>query len=198
MVHGSCLCGLPHVISQVVEPDVYVFGSGVEHWVLCNANGRHIVYKDGNPTKAQPIILQSLFHPKNLRAAASSGNVFGFCGRKCYTSLLARGPRNQRCTEKVTGAGSRLTIQPTPAKTGIRKTNQNKRWVRKIPKNEFRSELEVPEDMFHHLLVGGARRSLILRTEASSSGTGGSRSCSCTPSGPPHHRPNPHQAPSKC
>ena len=51
------------VISQEVEPDVYVFGSGVEHWVLCNANGRHIVYKDGNPTKAQPIILQSLFHP---------------------------------------------------------------------------------------------------------------------------------------
>ena len=58
------------VISQEVELDVYVFGSGVEHWVLCNANRRHIVYKDGNPTKAQPIILQSLFHPKNLRAAA--------------------------------------------------------------------------------------------------------------------------------
>ena len=64
------------VISQEVEPDVYVFGSGVEHWVLCNANGRHVVYKDGNPTKTQPIILQSLFHPKDLRAAASSGNVF--------------------------------------------------------------------------------------------------------------------------
>ena len=45
------------VISQEVEPDVYVFGSGVEHWVLCNANGRHVVYKDGNPTKTQPIIL---------------------------------------------------------------------------------------------------------------------------------------------
>ena len=56
-----------------MEPDVYVFGSGVEHWVLCNANGRHVVYKDGNPTKTQPKILQGLFHPKNLRAAASSG-----------------------------------------------------------------------------------------------------------------------------
>ena len=60
------------VISQEVEPDVYVFGSGVEHWVLCNANGRHVVYKDGNPTKTQPIILQGLFHPKNLRAAAAT------------------------------------------------------------------------------------------------------------------------------
>ena len=79
------------VISQEVEPDVYVFGSGVEHWVLCNANGRHIVYKDGNPTKTQPIILQSLFHPKNLRATASSSNIFDFCGRERYTSLLARG-----------------------------------------------------------------------------------------------------------
>ena len=28
------------------------------------------------------------------------------------------------------------------------------------------SELQVPEDAFHHLLVGGARRSLIPRTEA--------------------------------
>ena len=115
------------VISQEVEPDVYVFGSRAEHCVLCNANGRHIVYKDGNPTKAQPIILQSLFHPKNLRAAASSGNVFGFCGRERYTSLLARGPQNQRCTEKVTSARSRLAIQPTPAKIDIQKTNQNKR-----------------------------------------------------------------------
>ena len=59
------------VISQKVEPDVYVFGSGVEHWVLCNANRRHVVYKDGNPTKIQPIILQGLFHLKNLRAAAT-------------------------------------------------------------------------------------------------------------------------------
>ena len=92
------------VISQEVEPDVYVFGSRVEHWVLCNANGRHVVYKDGNPTKTQSIILQGLFHPKNLRAAASSGNIFGFCGRERYTSLLARGPQNQRCTEKVTSA----------------------------------------------------------------------------------------------
>ena len=108
---GKDICGLPlgwnmdhvyvaslMVISQEVEPDIYVFGFGVEHWVLRNANGRHVVYKDGNPTKAQPIILQSLFHPKNLRGAASSGNVFGFCGRERYTSLLARGPQNQRCT----------------------------------------------------------------------------------------------------
>ena len=109
----------PMVISQEVEPDVYVFDSRVEHWVLCNANGRHVVYKDGNPTKTQPIILQGLFHLKNLRAAASSGNIFGFCGRECYTSLLARGPRNLRCTEKVTSARSRLAIQPAPTKIGI-------------------------------------------------------------------------------
>ena len=98
---GKDICGLPlgwymdhvyvaslMVISLEVEPDVYVFGSGVEHWVLCNANGRHIVHKDRNPTKTQPIILQGLFHPKNLRAAASSGNVFGFCEESATLACL--------------------------------------------------------------------------------------------------------------
>ena len=98
---GKDICGLPlgwymdhvyvaslMVISQEVKPDVYVFGSGVEQWVLCNANGRHVVYKDGNPTKSQSIILQGLFHPKYLGATASSGNILNFCGRKRYASYL--------------------------------------------------------------------------------------------------------------
>ena len=97
--------------------DIYVFGSGVQDRVLCNANGGHVVYKDGNPTETQTIILQGLFHPKYLGAIASSGNILSFCGRKRYASLLARGPRHQRCIEKLTSAGCRLAIQPTPTKT---------------------------------------------------------------------------------
>ena len=54
------------IISQEVEPDVYVFGSGVEHWVLCNANGRHVVYKNRNPTKTQPIICKVLLWKRAL------------------------------------------------------------------------------------------------------------------------------------
>ena len=46
------------VISQEVESDIDVFGSVVYDKVLCNANGGHVVYKDGNPTKTQSIILQ--------------------------------------------------------------------------------------------------------------------------------------------
>ena len=192
------------VISQEVEPDVYVFGSGVEHWVLCNANGRHVVYKDGNPTKTQPIILQGLFHPKNLRAVASSGNVFGFCGRKRYTSLLARGPRHQRCTEKLTSAGCRLAIQPTPTEIGIRKAHQNQRRICRVPKTKLRGEFQIPEDAFHHLPVGGARRSLIPRAEADTELDVRSRRrqvqerANHASSGPPPRRPSPHQAQSMC
>ena len=128
------------VISQEVEPDIYVFGSRVYDMVLCNANGRHVVHKDGNPTKTQSIILQGLLHPKDLGAAASSGNVLSFCGRKRYASLLARGPRYQRCTEKLTSSGCRLAIQPTPTEIGIRKAHKNQRRIRRIPKTKFRGE----------------------------------------------------------
>ena len=134
--------------------------------VLCNANSGHVVYKDGNPTETQTIILQGLFHPKYLGAAASSGNILSFCERKRYASLLARGPRHQRCTEKLTSVGCRFAIQPTPAEIGIRKANQNQRRIRRVPKTKFRGEFQIPEDAFHHLPVGGARRSLIPRAEA--------------------------------
>ena len=174
--------------------------------ILCNANRGHVVYKDGNPIITQFIILQGLFHPKDPGAIASSGNILSFCGIKRYASLLARGPRHQRCTEKLTGAGCRLAIQPTPTEIGIRKAHQNQRRIRRVPKTKFRGEFQISEDAFHHLPVGGTRRSLMLRTEAdaelnirpSPSGTGESRSCSCTPSGPLPHRPSLHQAPSKC
>src|SRR6185312_2656969 len=126
----------------------------------------HVVYKDGNPTETQAIILQGLFHPKYLGASASSGNILSFCGRKRYASLLAREPRHQRCTEKLTSAGCRLAIQPTPTEIGIRKAHQNQRRIRRIPKTKFRGEFQIPEDAFHHLPVGSARRSLVARTKA--------------------------------
>src|SRR6185503_12943982 len=49
---------------------------------------------------------------------------------------------------------------------GIRKAHQNQRRIRRVPKIKFRGEFQIPEDVFHHLPVGGARRSLIPRTEA--------------------------------
>ena len=45
------------IVSQEVEPDIYVFSSGVLDRVFCNANSGHVVYKDGNPIKTQSIIL---------------------------------------------------------------------------------------------------------------------------------------------
>src|SRR6185312_9921970 len=109
---------------------------------------------------------QGLFHPKDLGATASSGNKLSFCGRKRYASLLARGPRHQRCTEKLTSAGCRLAIQPTPTKIGIRKANQNQRRIRRVPETKLRGEFQIPEHVFHHLPVGGARRSLVPCTKA--------------------------------
>src|SRR6185312_11708484 len=134
--------------------------------VLCNANSGHVLYKDGNPIKTQSIILKGLFHPKYLGATASSGNILSLCGRKRYASLFARGPRHQRCTEKLTSAGCQLAIQPTPTEIGIRKANQNQRRIRRVPKTKVRDKFQILEDAFHHLLVGGARQSLIPCTEA--------------------------------
>ena len=57
-------------------------------------------------------------------------------------------------------------IQPTPTEIGIRKANQNHRRIRKVPKTKLRGEFQIHEDVFHHLPVGGARRSLVLRTKA--------------------------------
>ena len=67
------------------------------------------------------------------QAPLASGNILSFCGRKRYAILLARGPRHQRRTEKLTSAGCRLTIQPTPTEIGIRKAHQNQRRIRRVP-----------------------------------------------------------------
>ena len=59
------------------------------------------------------------------------------------------------------------TCDPTDTtEIGIRKVHQNQRRIRRVPKTKFRGEFQIPEDAFHHLPVGGARRSLIPRAEA--------------------------------
>src|SRR6185312_8742775 len=97
---------------------------------------------------------------------ASGGNILSFCGGKRYAGLLARGPRHQRCSEKLTSAGCRLVIQPTPTEIGIRKAHQNQRRIRRVPETKLMGEFQIPEDAFHHLPMGGARRSLVTHTKA--------------------------------
>ena len=60
-----------------------------------------------------------------------------------------------------------LTCDPTDThRNRHKKAYQNQRRIRRIPKTKFRGEFQIPEDVFHHLPVGGSRRSLVLRTKA--------------------------------
>jgi len=52
--------------------------------------------------KCQPIISQGSYHPYELGAAASSGNIFGFESGKSNPRLVARGPRHKRRTKELT------------------------------------------------------------------------------------------------
>ena len=67
------------IVSQEMESDVYVLGSGVYDRVLCNANGWYVVYKDGNSTETQAIICKvCLIHmiwEQQLAAATYSASM---------------------------------------------------------------------------------------------------------------------------
>ena len=76
------------IVSKEMEPDIYVFGSGVYDRVLCNANSGHVVYKDGNHTKTQSIILHGLFHPKYLGVAATISEKFTYTKARAYHTII--------------------------------------------------------------------------------------------------------------
>ena len=54
--------------------------------------------------KCQPIVFQGSYHPNELGAAASSGNIFGFESGKGNLRLLVGGPGDKRRTKKLTCA----------------------------------------------------------------------------------------------
>jgi hypothetical protein len=140
------IVSLLNIVSQKVVPHFYMFGSGVKHGIFGNTNGtRSITHKRHMGTLLTKVI-QRECDPKQLGATTSGTNIPGFCGRLSYTRLFARRPRNKRGTQKLTSPRSRLPIDSTPRKIGIRKTKKRKRGGRRVPKAKLRSVSKVPED----------------------------------------------------
>jgi hypothetical protein len=141
---------LLNIISQKVVPHFYVFGSRVKHEIFGNTNGTvlsHMRYMGTVLTKST----QRVCDPKQLGATTSGNNILGFSGRLRYTRLFARRSRNKRGTQKLTSPRSRLPIDSTPHKIGIRKTKKRKRRGRRVTKTKLRSVSKIPEDPLDRL-----------------------------------------------
>jgi hypothetical protein len=76
----------------------------------------------------------------------SSSYIHSLCGGLSNWRLLSRTLANKRRSEKMTSTKSALSVNPTPCKISIEKTNKIK-WSRsKIPNPKLRSVFEVSED----------------------------------------------------
>jgi hypothetical protein len=112
---------LLNIFSQKVVPHLYVFSSGVKHRIFGNTNGTRAITHERYMGTLLTKITQRVCDPKQLGVTTSGSNIVGFCGRLSYTRLFARRPRNKRGTQKLTSPRSRLPIDSTPRKVGIRK-----------------------------------------------------------------------------
>jgi hypothetical protein len=137
---------LLNIVSQKVVPHFYMFGSGVKHGIFGNTNGTRAITHERHMGTLLTKATQRVCDPKQLGATTSGRNIHGFCGRLSYTGLFARIPRNKQGTQKLTSPRSRLPIDSTPHKIGIRKTKKRKRRGRRVPKTKLRSVSKIPED----------------------------------------------------
>jgi hypothetical protein len=140
-----------------VVPHFYMFGSGVKHRIFGNTNGSRAITHKRHMGTLFTKVTQRVCDPKQLEATTSGSNILGFCGRLSYTRLFARRPRNKRGTQKLTSPRSRLPIDSTPRKIGIRKTKKRNRGGRRVPKTKLRSVSKIPEDPLHGLSMRGPR-----------------------------------------
>jgi hypothetical protein len=144
---------LLNIISQKVVPHFYMFGSGVKHGIFGNTNGTRAITHERYMGTLLTKITQRVYDPKQLGATTSGSNILSFCGRLSYTRLFARRPRNKRGTQRLTSPRSRLPIDSTPRKIGIRKTKKRKRRGRRVPKTKLRSVSKILEDPLDGLPV---------------------------------------------
>jgi hypothetical protein len=95
-------------------PHFYVLGFGMEHWVLCNANGTGAI----TLKRDMGILLTEVTHgvcdPKELRATTSSGNILCLDSGLSNTRLFAGRLRHQRRSQTLASTISGLPIQTTP------------------------------------------------------------------------------------
>jgi hypothetical protein len=110
-----------------VVPHFYVFGLGVKHGGFGNTNGTRAITHERNMGTLLTTITQCVCDPKQLGGTTSGSYIFGVCGRLSYTRLFAKRPRKKRGNQKLTSPRSRLPIDSTPLKVGIRKKPRRER-----------------------------------------------------------------------
>jgi hypothetical protein len=108
-----------YIVSQKMVPHFYVFGFGMEHWVLCNTYGTGAITLKWNMGILLTEVTHGVCDPKELRATTSCGNVFSLGSGLSKTRLFAGRSRHQRRSKKLASPRSGLPIQPTPGKIRV-------------------------------------------------------------------------------
>jgi hypothetical protein len=115
-----------HIVSQEMVSHLYVFGSGVKHWVFLYAYGTGAITKKWDLGTLLTKVSQSVWNPQQLGTTTRGCNITYLSGRLSYTRLLAGRPRNQRGPKKLTRTRSRLPLDSATSKIRIRKTMKRK------------------------------------------------------------------------
>jgi hypothetical protein len=103
-----------YVVSKKMIPHFYVFGFGMEYWVLCNTYGTGAVTLKWDMGILLTKVTHYICDPKELRATTSCGNILCLGG-----VTLAGRPRHQRRSQEQASPKSGLPIQPTPGKIHV-------------------------------------------------------------------------------
>jgi hypothetical protein len=130
-----------HIVSQEMVPHLYVFGSGMKHWVFRYAYGTGAITKKWDLGALLTKVSQSVWDPQQLGTTTRGCNILCLGGRLSYTRLLAGRPRNQRGPKKLTRTRSRLPLDSATSKIRIRKTMKIKSRGGRIPKAKTRGRL---------------------------------------------------------
>jgi hypothetical protein len=108
-----------YIVSQKMIFRFYVFGFGMEHWVLCNTYGTGAVTLKWNMGILLTKVTHGVCDPKELRATTSCGNILSLGSGLSNTRLFAGRPRLQRGSQKLASPRSGLPIQPTRGKIRV-------------------------------------------------------------------------------
>jgi hypothetical protein len=108
-----------YIVSQKMVSHSYVFGFGMEHWVLYNAYGTCAITLKWDMGILLTKVTHSVCDPKELRATTSYDNVICLGSGLSNTRLFAGRPRHQRRSQEVASPRSGLPIQLTPGKIRV-------------------------------------------------------------------------------
>jgi hypothetical protein len=118
-----------YVVSKKMIPHFYVFGFGMEYWVLCNTYGTGAVTLKWDMGILLTKVTHYICDPKELRATTSCGNIL------CLSSGLSNTRGKTTTPKKIPRAGKsqKWTSYPTDNRQNPRLKNHE------APKKKTRS-----------------------------------------------------------